>query len=226
MRPFKIRFPTGGNISYVQQNIDCQPGRNCGQDSSCLQRDGYKSHQIFDALNQAETKPGAPVDNSIPQPPIQDTPAPDYPQPSPVQSPTASQPLQPNPGQAPYPYEDYSYGQPAPANREEIEEVAESIIEEKWQDFLKSVNKILEWKDSVETKITKIEHEIKTLKSDYDKLHKGVLGKISEYDKSIVNVGTEVKALGKTFEKILPTLAENVSELSRITSKVKGKKVS
>ena len=172
-----------------------------------LQREGYKSHQIFDAMNQAETTAAGPVPGAIP-------PAP------------APAPMQPMPEPAPeYAYPSAPAYPPEPSmGREQIEEVAESIIEEKWAEFMKSVNQILEWKESIDAKFSKIEHEISSLKKDYDKLHKGVLGRISEYDRSITDVGTEVKALGKTFEKILPTLTENVSELSRITSNVKKRK--
>lgn len=179
-----------------------------------LQREGYKSHQIFDAMNQAETQAAGPVDSGIPPAPQQQTGAP-----------IQQQMQEPEPASAPeYAYDPQPQFQQPTINREEIEEIAESIIEEKWEEFMKSVEKIIEWKETIDAKFGKIEHDIESLKQDYDKLHKGVLGKISEYDRSIVDVGTEVKALGKTFEKILPTLAENVSELSRITSKVKEKK--
>lgn len=191
-----------------------QQGFSNSQIVQTLQREGYKSHQIFDALNQVETRAAGPVQEAVPAPPQE---------PAPQQTGAPVMQEQPSPD---YNYQSYPQQEfaPEPMGRDQIEEVAESIIEEKWNEFMKSVNKILEWKESIETKFTKIEHEIKTLKADYDKLHKGVLGKISEYDRSIVDVGTEVKALGKTFEKILPTLTENVSELSRITARTKSKK--
>ncbi|HLC99104.1 MAG TPA: hypothetical protein VJC00_03800, partial [Candidatus Nanoarchaeia archaeon] len=59
----------------------------------------------------------------------------------------------------------------------------------------------------------------------FDRLHEGVLGKIGEYDKGIVDIGVEIKALEKVFQKILPGFMENVNELSRITSSMKGKAV-
>ncbi|MEA3429875.1 MAG: hypothetical protein U9R08_01245 [Nanoarchaeota archaeon] len=186
-----------------------QQGFSNSQIVQTLQREGFKSHQIFDALNQVETSAAGPVQGAVPPPP---------------QPEMTGAPIPPQPAiQQEYGYQQ-EYPAPESMGREKIEEIAESIIEEKWTEFMKSVNKILEWKESIENKFIKIEHEIKTLKTDYDKLHKGVLGRISEYDKSITDVGVEVKALGKTFEKILPTLTENVSELSRITSRVKKKK--
>jgi prefoldin subunit 5 len=52
-------------------------------------------------------------------------------------------------------------------------------------------------------------------------LQKGIFGKINEYDKSIVNVGTGIKSLEKVFKDVLPTLTENVQELDRLTRKLK-----
>ena len=48
-----------------------------------------------------------------------------------------------------------------------------------------------------------------------------MLEKVGEYDKHIGDVGTEVKALEKVFQKVLPGFIENVSELSRITEEMK-----
>ena len=54
-------------------------------------------------------------------------------------------------------------------------------------------------------------------------MHKGILGKISEYDQNLVNVGTEIKAMEKVFEKILPSFTDNVQRLSRIVGSVSEK---
>ena len=63
------------------------------------------------------------------------------------------------------------------------------------------------------------------VKADLETLHKAIVSKIGEYDKNLLDVGTEIKAMEKVFQKVLPTLTENVSELSRITRQVKlGKK--
>lgn len=133
----------------------------------------------------------------------------------------------------PQDYGDYNYqqpmdqGMPPPMDmgpgpdpnmdRMRIEEMAEAIIDEKWEEMLKNISKIAEWKDISDSKITKLEQEMKDLKENFDRLHKAIIGKISEYDRNILNVGTEIKAMEKVFQKIIPTFTENVSELSRIT---------
>jgi DNA-binding transcriptional MerR regulator len=105
--------------------------------------------------------------------------------------------------------------------RDEIEATAESIIEEKWAEFEDSVKRILDWKAEVETKIEGFVKQLDDLKQDVTNLQKGIYGKINEYDKSIVNVGTDLKSLEKVFKDILPTFTENVQELSRVTTKLK-----
>ena len=44
---------------------------------------------------------------------------------------------------------------------------------------------------------------------------------MGEYDKHIMEVGSEIKAMEKVFSKVLPTFTENVNELNNITKKIK-----
>ena len=67
----------------------------------------------------------------------------------------------------------------------------------------------------------KIKQEIKDIRENFNQLHSSIIGKINEYDKNIIDVGTEVKAMEKVFEKVLPTFTENVSELKRIVKNSK-----
>ncbi len=171
-----------------------------------LQREGYTSEQIFDAMNQADLKYGV---KDISTQDVNTGSEPDksqfeQPQPMPQQAVQAQQPY----------YETSS-------DKERIEEIAEAIIDEKWADLIKNVDKIVAWKEKTEAKITRIEQEFADLKHNFDNLNKAIIGKINDYDKGLANVGTEVKALEKVFQKVLPTLTENVNELSRITKKIK-----
>ena len=68
------------------------------------------------------------------------------------------------------------------------------------------------------TKIAQIQQQINDLNASFDSLHKGVLGKITEYDENLTNVGTEIKAMEKVFSKVLPSLTESVNKLDRFAS--------
>ena len=101
------------------------------------------------------------------------------------------------------------------------EELIEAIIDEKWNELIKDVTTIIEWKNITESKIKLLEQQIDTMKNDFDKLHQAVLGKVGDYDQHILDVGAEIKAMEKVFAKVLPVFTENVSELSRITDDLK-----
>ncbi len=103
------------------------------------------------------------------------------------------------------------------------EEIAEAIVEEKWHEFTRELGKINEWKDATTSRLDKFEQSVSDMKSDLDNLHKAIVSKISEYDKNLLDVGTEIKAMEKVFQKVLPELTGSVAELSRITKTVKTK---
>jgi hypothetical protein len=109
-------------------------------------------------------------------------------------------------------------------DRSAIEEVAEGIIDEKWEELMKNVDKIIAWKEEAEAKIAKFEQKISDLKERFEALHSGILSKVTEYDKGIKGVRTDIKAMEEVFKKTLPSFTANVGELGRLTKKLKSKK--
>ena len=106
-----------------------------------------------------------------------------------------------------------------------IQQIAEEVVEEKWDDLMSKVGDIRLWKDKIDNDITSIKQEIMRTQNHFANLQKAVLGKVSEYNENILNINTEMKSLEKVFEKILQPLVSNIKELGRITSKLKTKKV-
>ncbi len=171
-----------------------QQGYSNNQIVSMLQNQGFAMQQIFDAMSQADLKaqPAGPVPNYFVE--------------------EQSQPQQQQEETQEYaPTED----------TEKTEELIESIIDEKWEEFTKNINKVIEWKNKTEARIITMEQQFNDLKNDFNKLHQAIIGKIGEYDQNILNVGVEIKAMEKVFQKVLPTLNESVNELSRITKNMK-----
>ena len=111
-----------------------------------------------------------------------------------------------------------------PSSQEDFEEMAESIIEQKWQTFSGQMQKLNDWKDKTETRLTKLEQGFMDLKSDVDNLHTAIVGKLGEYDKNLLNIGTEIKAMEKVFQKVLPTFTENINELTQVTRDLRKSK--
>jgi len=172
-----------------------QRGMNNDQIIPELERQGFNSSQIFEALNQANTN-GAGLEQAPGMQPQVDF---------------SQQPI-PQPEAPP---------QEPEINKEQIEEVAEAIIDEKWKEFEEDLKVIIDWKEKTEIKINQFDQKITDLTTTLSSLHKSLLGKISQYDKNIIDVGTEIKAMEKVFQKILPNLTENVNKLDRMTKNSK-----
>ena len=187
-----------------------QQGYTNEQIVSALQQQGLSSPEILDALNQADNSP-SPEAWQAQGAAANDQGAQDYyygQQQPPPQQPQAQM-------MAPMP-EMQAGGR---ADNERIEEVAEAIINEKWNELLRDINKMAEWKDRAETRLAKIEQDINNLKEGFQNLQRGILGKVQQYDQNIQNVGAEIKAMEKVFQDVLPKFTENVNKMARMVEK-------
>ena len=163
-----------------------------------LQQQGFNPQQIYDALAQAEAR------QSIePYAEPKEMPREELPPGAPMYEPEAA-PMTPAP--------------------HTTEELVESVIEEKWQKISKELTKINEWKDSVNARMERIEQQVVDIKSDLDGLHKAIIARVGEYDKTLNEVGTEIKAMEKVFKDVLPEMTSNIQELSKLTKELKGGK--
>ena len=166
-----------------------------------LQKKGYSMPAISQAIAQSDSGDDfmGGMGNEFPSaPPIQRASSGGYPMPPPL-------PATNNP--------DNLY--------ERMEEVAESLIDEKWDELIAEVKKIVEWKEKIEEKQSMMNNELDKLKEDFKILHQGVLGKLDDYDQRMQDVGTELKAVGKVFKDVVPDFVDNVKELKGITQGMK-----
>jgi len=188
-----------------------QQGYTNNQIVQTLQSQGYNTSQIFDAINQA----GLSTFQATPEPEQQETGMPEYGQ-------GYEQQYQQSPQAFQAPREIQA---PASIDEERIQEVAEAIIDEKWEELAKDIRKVIEWKERSEDRIAKLEQQIIDLRFGIDSLTKSVISKVSSYDQNIMDVGTEIKAMEKVFQKVLPNLTESVNKLDRMTKGYKEPQV-
>ncbi len=106
-----------------------------------------------------------------------------------------------------------------------IQEVAELIVDEKWEDLTKKIGNLALWKNKVETEITAIKQEVFRLQSNMQNLQNAIAGRLNEYSQNITNVNSEMKALENVLQKILEPLTQNIKELNRISNELKGKTI-
>lgn len=109
------------------------------------------------------------------------------------------------------------------ASVETIEEIAESIVNEKWEDLMSSVGNIAIWKEKVQTDIRSIKQELVRVEERFENLQRAILGRVEDYNRTMSSVGTEMKALEGVLERVLQPLASNIKELTRITEELKKK---
>jgi prefoldin subunit 5 len=161
-----------------------QQGYDNSQIVQILQRDGYSSAQVFDALNQVELRSGAAV---------------------------AGNPTMPPAAQHAHNMDQQS----------SVEEYVETIIDEKWQELERDIQKIIDWKNRSEQRITDLNSQMSELKERFEKLQTTMLGKVGDYDRTMQDVGADLKAMERVFAKVLPSFTDNVKQLSEITEKLK-----
>ena len=166
-----------------------------------LQNEGYRATQIFDAIKQAEIKESMEGPNSL------------------FISSNLQNPIMPSLGGLSMPTQPQQT-----ADISKMEEIAEAIIDEKWNILVENVNKIIDWKERVDSQISGLNEKISMLKQDFSSLQSAIVGKTGDYDKTMKEVSTDIKAMSKVFQKILPGFIEKVNELSVITENIKGSK--
>lgn len=104
---------------------------------------------------------------------------------------------------------------------EKVEEIAEAIIEEKWSRVREEVGDLRAWKEKVTTDLMGTKQEILRVQSRLEAVQNAVLGRVKEYDKSIEDVGADIKAIEMLLKNILDPLSTSVKELKAITDKLK-----
>ena len=86
------------------------------------------------------------------------------------------------------------------------------------------MDKIVSWKKTIEIKVVGLEKDIAALNKQFESLHKALFERMETYDENVSRVGTNLKAMDDVFKKTLPSLTQNVNDLSRITSTMKSAK--
>jgi len=126
------------------------------------------------------------------------------------------------PSEVSYPYE-YEAEATAAVDTEAIEEIAEEIVSEKWEEARAKISSIIEWREYMENRLKNMDDRMRRIESALDKMQAAVLGEVDKYGQTIKGLGAEVRSLEGAFSKILSPLVANIKELQRITGKLKPK---
>lgn len=107
---------------------------------------------------------------------------------------------------------------------ESMQEIIESVIDERWQEVVASIGDISLWRSKIEDDISAIKQEVLRIDDRFAKLQASMIGRVDEYQKSISKVSNEMVALEQVFGKIMEPLTSNIKELQRITKTMQEKK--
>lgn len=185
-----------------------------------LEQGGFDQRDIADALNQSGIKDSVAniQGNARMRPSLLDE---DIPVPAPPSSPMMPQ------RQMTQSYEDQNFSPVAYPSQDlaptpQVEELVESVVEEKWNRFSDVLANMEIWKSRMNDDMVSVKQELLRLSRRFDMIQNSVMGRVDEYSHNVQEMGTELKALEKVFKNILEPLTTNIKELNRITEDMKG----
>ncbi len=103
----------------------------------------------------------------------------------------------------PQQYEQYEYGGAISADT--ISEIAEQVLSERLSEIRKAIEKIIDFKTSVEVKTESMNERLKRLEKIIDTLQDSVLKKVGDYVNDITDIKKEMIETQKSFTKLLET---------------------
>ena len=107
---------------------------------------------------------------------------------------------------------------------EDIQEISEAIIAEKWGQAKKEIETMSRWREDAESKITGMQDQLKALEAKMDSLEKAIFGKVEQYSRGISDVNAELKAMQRVFSTVMPTFTANIKELQGLVEEKKKSK--
>jgi len=102
-------------------------------------------------------------------------------------------------------YEPYSSG----ISSETITEISEQVVSERMSEMRKHLNKVLDFKTSIEVKTESIEDRLKRIEKIIDALQSSVLKKVGDYVNNVDDIKKELIETQKSFSKIIPELSKH-----------------
>ncbi|MFH0961924.1 MAG: hypothetical protein V1820_04535 [archaeon] len=102
------------------------------------------------------------------------------------------------------------------------DEIIERIIEEKWHNMQEKFDKFEESKSELFRQLQELRDSLNDLRVKYAQLQEDSVVKIEEYNKELEGVGSQIKAMQRIMQNMIPVFAENVRQLNDIVTEMKG----
>ncbi|MDP4039201.1 MAG: hypothetical protein Q8P57_01315 [Candidatus Pacearchaeota archaeon] len=115
-------------------------------------------------------------------------------------------------------YGEYGYA-PASISPDTITEISEQVVSEKLGEIRKKIDKVIDFKTTIESKTDSIEERLKRIEKTIDILQSSVLRKVGDYVTNIEDIKKELIATQQSFSKALPDLKAHQKPKKTTTKK-------
>jgi DNA-binding transcriptional MerR regulator len=188
-----------------------------------------------EAVLMPSQEQAAPAEEMVPsvaaQQQAQENYPPQYPQPYEQQYQQAQAPPQQAqyPPQYPQQYEpQYQTYQPQPQmgsiSPDTITEISEQVVAEKLAPLRKDIEKVLDLKTTMETKMEYLDERLKRIEKIIDRLQLSIMQKVGEYITNIDDIKKEITETQKSFKAMVPGLPSSSSSKEERAEKPKKSK--
>lgn len=100
-------------------------------------------------------------------------------------------------------YQDYSQGQQQAVSSDTISEISEQIVAEKFSTIKSELEKVIDFRNTVETKMQIMDDRLKQIEKIIDRLQLSVLQKVGEYITNVDDIKKEVIETQKSIKSLV-----------------------
>jgi len=124
-----------------------------------------------------------------------------------------------------YDYQPYDYAAPGSISPDTITEISEQVVSEKIAEIRKHLEKVMDFKTTIETKTESIEERLRHIEKIIDVLQSSVLRKVGDYTTNIADIKRELieTQTQKTFTKLVPELRKKTPQKTKSTHATRKK---
>lgn len=96
------------------------------------------------------------------------------------------------------------YSQSSSISQDIVSEIADQIVTEKFSEIKKHLEKVIDFRTSIDSKVESIDDRLKRIEKVIDTLQSSVLRKVGDYVTNVQDLKSELIETQKTFAKLLP----------------------
>lgn len=109
-------------------------------------------------------------------------------------------------------------------NLENIQQILEQIINEKWKNSSSDLNSLRSSVNINTNSIENIKDNLEKLGQRIDSIQNTMVGKTEEYNKTISDVNIELQAFEKVIDRLVPAISDSIRELRDLIDDLKTQK--